>query len=144
MSPQAVQTPVLEAHVLQSDPAVTAQQKLFLQEPLTQLPPAMHTAPGASFVAHTPAELTKLLVVSPQALQAPVPVAHEAQLDPAVAVQQMEHAQAPLPHSEFALQLAPGGLAQVPLMHDPETQSPLAVQTCPTISFDLHTLAEVT
>ena len=132
------------AHVLQSDPAVTAQQKPFLQEPLTQLPAATQAAPAASLVVHTPAELTKLLVVSPQVLQAPLPEAHATQLEPAVAVQQMEPAQAPLPHSEFALQLAPGGLAQVPLMHDPETQSPLAAQTCPTISFDLHTLAEVT
>ncbi len=82
--------------------------------------------------------------MSPQALQAPLPEPHALQSDPAVAVQQMEPAQAPLPHSEFALQLSPAAFAQVPLMHDPDAQLALAAHTCPTISFDLHTLAEVT
>ena len=82
--------------------------------------------------------------MSPQAVQAPVLVAQAAQLDPAVPAQQMEPAQAPLPHSEFELQLAPAAFSQVPLMHDPDTQSPLAAHVCPAISFDLHTPPEVT
>ena len=82
--------------------------------------------------------------MSPQALQAPLPEPHALQSDPAVAVQQMEPAQKPLAHSEFALQLSPAAFAQVPLMHDPETQSPLAAHACPAISFDLHSPLGVT
>ena len=80
-----------------------------------------------------------------------MPDAHVVQSAPAVAVQQMavagfaRPAQAPLVHSEFAVQLAPAGaFAQRPPMHDPEAQLPLAAHACPATSLDLHTPLDVT